>query len=71
MAQRKQQPKFERNPLARKRDNYDTDGRRTNFDFMSSAELKMLKTSKILKEIKGVLRRDRYGTFYQACQGWH
>ena len=38
MAQGKQQPKFETNLCIRFRDNYDTDGRRTNFDFMSSAD---------------------------------
>ncbi len=38
MAQGKQQPKFERNPCIRFRDNSATDGR-TNFDFMSSADI--------------------------------
>ncbi len=41
MAQGNQQPEFERNPCIRFRDNWDkdrwTNGRRTNFDFMSSA----------------------------------
>ncbi len=46
MAQGKQQPKFERNPCIRFRGNCGqratdgrTDGRRTNFDFMSSADI--------------------------------
>ncbi len=44
MAQEKQQPKFKRNPCIRFRDNCDTDGRttdkrRTNYDFMSSADI--------------------------------
>ena len=39
MVQRKQQPKFERNPCIRKRDNCDTDGRRTNFEFLSSVDI--------------------------------
>ncbi len=45
MAQGKQQPKFETNPCIRFRDNCDTEGRtdddrrRTNFDFMSSADI--------------------------------
>ncbi len=44
MVQRKQQLKFERNPRIRNRDNCDTDahmtdGRRTNFNFMSSAAI--------------------------------
>ena len=45
MDEGKQQPKFERNPRIRFRDNCDTDEgqtddkRRTNFDFMSSADI--------------------------------
>ncbi len=39
MAQGKQQPKFERNLCNRFRDNCDTDGQRTNVDFMSSADI--------------------------------
>ena len=43
MAQWKEQPKFERKPRNRFRDNCDTggrtDGRRTNFDFMSSTDI--------------------------------
>ncbi len=44
MAHWKQQSKFERYPCIRLRDNCDTDGRttdrrRTNFDFMSSADI--------------------------------
>ncbi len=53
MAQGKPQPKFESNPCIRFRDNCDTDGhrrtddgrqtrddrRRTNFDFLSSADI--------------------------------
>ncbi len=38
MAQGKQQPKFDKNPCIGFRDNCDTDGRRTNFVFMSSAD---------------------------------
>ncbi len=39
MVQKKRQPKFERNPCIRFRDNCDTyDGRQTNFDFMNSAD---------------------------------
>ncbi len=39
MAQRKPQPKFERNRRIRFRDNCVTDERTTNFDFMSSADM--------------------------------
>ncbi len=39
MAQGKQQLKFERNPCIKFRDDCDTDGRRTNCDFMSSADI--------------------------------
>ncbi len=45
MAQGKQQPKSERNPCIRFRDNCDTEGRidgrqtNTNFDFMISADI--------------------------------
>ncbi len=39
MAQGKPQLKFEGNPCTKFRDNCDTDGRRTNCDFMSSADI--------------------------------
>ncbi len=39
MAQGKPQLKFERNPCIKFRDNCDMDGRRTNCDFMSSADI--------------------------------
>ncbi len=39
MAQGKQQPKFERKPCVTFRDYYDTGVRRTNFDFINSADI--------------------------------
>ncbi len=39
MAQGNQQLKFERNPCNRFRNNRDTNDERTNFDFMSTADL--------------------------------
>ncbi len=50
MAEGKPQLKFERNPCIKFRDNCDTDGRtdgrRTNYDLMSSADIHVVKQSK-------------------------
>ena len=58
MAQGKPQLKFERNPSIKFRDNCDTDGRmddgrmdvRTNFDFMSSADIVKQSSADIVKQ---------------------
>ena len=60
MAQGKQQPKFERNLYIRNRDNCDTDGRwmdgrQTNFDSMSSANIVKLLKQSLKKRRGGIL----------------